>query len=328
LQCRKFGQNWSGAMARPFTRAQSLQNRAFLRALERTGNVREAARDLGIHRSTLTKRRAAHPAFAAEWDAALALAHAALLPPRDGEGDRRPKAVSRGGVPRTATAQPHLHRTPSGRLQLRRAGPRRLTRVVEQAFLAALSASANIRLSAAATGFSHSAFYQHARASPAFAREMRLALQMGYERLEMALIESWSPASHADDDWRHNDPPPIPPMTANQALQLLYLHQKEARLLAEPAHIRRRRGESKEAHSFRLSAMYEARLQRDREAFELAEAERRGQGEPCLGDAAGMSLPDLAQVRGWSRAKGEEEPEQDRALFGGRRVGDLGDSIA
>jgi hypothetical protein len=302
-------------MNKPFTRAQMLQNRAFLRALARTGNVREAARDLGIHRSTLTRRRAAHPAFAAEWDAALALAHAALNPPHHGE------AGGGGRAPRRAFSEPHLHRTPSGRLQLRRAGPRRLTRAVEQAFLAALSASANIRLSAAATGFSHSAFYQHAKASPAFAREMRLALRMGYERLEMALVESWSPASHADDEWRHNDPPPIPPMTANQALQLLYLHQKEARLLAEPAHIKRRRGESKEAHSFRMSAMYEARLERDRETFAVAEAERRERGEPHVFGPKPPRLADLAQVTGWSRAKGEESPEQDRALFGGRRLG-------
>ncbi len=305
-------------MARSFTRAQALQNRAFLRALARTGNVREAARALGVHRSTFTKRRAAHPAFAAEWDAALALAHAALIPPRDGEGDHAKRGG--GGAPQTKhPTQPHLHRTPSGRLQLRRAGPRRLTRAIEQAFLSALSASANIRLSAAATGFSHSAFYQHAKASPAFAREMRLALRMGYERLEMALIESWSPNAHAHDEWRHNAPPPTPPMTANQALQLLYLHQKEARLLAEPDYVKRRRGESKEAHSFPLSAMYEARLERAREAFDVAEAERRERGEPRVFGPEVPRLPDLAQVTGWSKAGAGEEEEPDRALFGGRR---------
>lgn len=44
--------------SRPFTRRQALQNAAFLEALARTGNARLAARSLGVHRSTFTKRRA------------------------------------------------------------------------------------------------------------------------------------------------------------------------------------------------------------------------------------------------------------------------------
>ena len=48
-----------------------------LRALRRFGNTREAARDLGVNRSTFTKRRAKHPSFAAAWSAAFAEAAAA-----------------------------------------------------------------------------------------------------------------------------------------------------------------------------------------------------------------------------------------------------------
>jgi hypothetical protein len=40
-----------GPMARPFTRQQALQNRAFLKALTCTGNARGAARELGFNRS-------------------------------------------------------------------------------------------------------------------------------------------------------------------------------------------------------------------------------------------------------------------------------------
>lgn len=111
---------------------------------------------------------------------------------------------------------------------------------------------------------------------------MRLALEMGYERLELALLEAADPESYRDDAWRHNEPPPIPQLSAGEALHLLHLHQKQVRLQAEPPHIRRRRGESREAHSVRLSAMYEAKLQRDREAFNIAEAARRARGEPHL----------------------------------------------
>ena len=55
-------------MPRPFSPAQQRQNRAFLAALARTGNARLAARAVDLHRATLTRRRASHPAFAADWD--------------------------------------------------------------------------------------------------------------------------------------------------------------------------------------------------------------------------------------------------------------------
>lgn len=299
-----------GKPSRPFTRAQVLENAAFLRLLRRTGNVRATCEALGRHRAVFTRRRAKHPAFAAQWDAALAVAHAAL----------RGRATARRG-----DDEPQLHRTPGGRCQLRRAGGRRrLTRTAEQAFLSALAATANVRLSAAAAGFSHSAFYARAKVSEGFAREMRLALQTGYDRVEAALLESMTVDSHADDAWRHNDPPPVPPMTANQALQLLYLHQKQARLRAEPPHIRRRRGESSEAHSYRLGAMYEADLQERREAYDIAEAARRDAAArasaPADHEPPPPTLPDLSQVTGWSKASGRAPHDATRALFGGWRL--------
>ena len=45
--------------ARPLCRAALAQNRRFLTALAETGNARLAARDLGLNRSALTKRRPA-----------------------------------------------------------------------------------------------------------------------------------------------------------------------------------------------------------------------------------------------------------------------------
>ena len=295
-------------MARPFNRRQAHENQAFLAALRRTGNVREAARSLGFHRATLIKRRNRDAPFAAEWDAALALAHARL---------------NTGEQAGPAQSEPHIVRTASGRLQLRRAPPRLLDRQAEQTFLAALSATANVRLSAAATGFSHSAFYLRRRESPAFAREMRLALETGYEQLEMALLAAADPASYRDDAWRHNDPPPIPRLSAGEALHLLHLHQKEVRLQAEPEHIKRRRGESGEAHSVRLAAMYEAEQQRAREAFDVAEAERRAAGEPHLFGPKTLPLPALDQVKGWSKADPEKRgQDRERPMFGGWRIGD------
>ena len=81
-------------------------------------------------------------------------------------------------------------------------------------------------LSAAAAGCSTNAIYRHRARNPASPR-WRLALEMGYERLKMALLASAQPKSFADDDWRRNAPPEIPRMTVNQALQLMYLHRRK-----------------------------------------------------------------------------------------------------
>jgi hypothetical protein len=286
-------------MHRPLTRAQLLQNAAFLRHLRRTGNAREAARAVGTGRATFTKRRAAHPGFAAQWDAALACAHASL-----------------GGEPRA-------YRTASGRLQIRRAPPSGITPAVEQRFLLALSATANIRLSAAAAGFSPASFHVRRRRDPGFDRQWRAALAQGYARVEAALFESTLEENADRDAWTHNDPPALPPMTASQALQLLYLHQKEARLLAEPAHLKRRRGESPEAHSYRLAAMYRWGQELDREKFRLAEAAREARGDPRHFPVEEIGLPDLSQVMGWSMEdieKAKDDP--GLALFGGWRLED------
>lgn len=287
-------------MARPLSPRQLAENEAFLAALTRTGNVREAARALGVNRSTFTKRRAKHPAFATAWDAALA---AAAATPAGEEAQGLHRVRTRGGS------------------QLRRNRAGGITRGAEQAFLLALSATANVRLAAAAAGFSHASFYARRRRDPVFAREMRLALEAGYDRIELALLVQGTGGGGAAEAWRHNDPPPIPPMTANQALQLLYLHQKEARLLAEPAHLKRRRGESRDAHHYRMAVMYQLGQARERERFALAEAGRRARGEPCWTPEP-VALPDLAQVSGWSKAKPGGEAGQDRALFGGKRIGD------
>lgn len=223
-----------------------------------------------------------------------------------------------------------------GRLQMRRAQRGKLTREAEQAYLAALSATCNKSLAAAAVGAAGAAFSRRARKDPAFARELRLALKRGYERLELALLASRLASSHEHDDWRANDPPAMPPMTVNQALQLLYLHQKEARLNAvEPHQIRRRPREPEAAYHERLVQMAEERLRRGREEFEVAEVERWERGEPAWGPAGEavrrelglpecFGLPDLAQVTGWSNANPDKVPHDERrGLFGGWRIEDM-----
>jgi len=79
-------------MARVLTRAQALQNRAFLRILRKTGNVRLACRELGLKYGTMQHRKRMHPAFALRWDAALVFAQAKFAE-RQSPKAKRPSAT-------------------------------------------------------------------------------------------------------------------------------------------------------------------------------------------------------------------------------------------
>lgn len=303
--------------ARPFTRRQALQNAAFLEGLRQTGNPRLAARLLGVHRSTYTKRRAKSAAFAQQWDAALAAAHAAFheaggpRPPQGTVPGDCPHPRTKGGLARRKSAnlrteggELFVGRTRGGRLQLRRAPPGWMTKAGEQAFFFALSATANVRLSAAAAGFSHTAFYAKAKVRIAFAREMRLALATGYDRVEGATLAAGLPGNHEDDGWRHNDPPPIPPLTPDQAIQLLALHEKSVRQSWEQPHRRKRRHEPWETYTERLRAMWTAEKRREAEDEALRRAARaEPPGDWCLPEEPRIVLPPLHLVTGWSKAK-------------------------
>ncbi len=303
-------------MPKPLTRAQQRENRAFLRQLRKTGNACAAARALGLKRDRFNQRRLKHPAFAAEWEAMLALAHAELAPMR-----------SAGPAPAALRGEAYISASKTGRFQLRVARPGMIDHAGRQRFLAALSATANVALSAAAAGIAQRNLYYHKQHNPGFAREWRLALQTGYERLELALLESTLETAFRDDDWRRNEPPEMPPMTPNQALQLLYLHQKEARLVTTPIPVDRLRpGETWQARSAMLGMIWEARREREREEFRIAEAERMARGEPTYIDweKQGVTLPDLSQVTGWSRADpAKAAADPTTALFGGWRMKEM-----
>lgn len=317
-------------MARPLNREQRLQNQAFVKALAQGGNVREAAREIGVHYGTIQHRRRAHPVFAAEWDAALLVAQARLA---KAGGAKRPSGAGKAAVSARAKGAPSEHRTQGGEavvvqrrdgtLQLRRAQPGKLTRECEQAFLAALSATCNVRLSAAAAGAAEAAFYRRKRRHPGFAREWQLALEQGYEALEMALIAGFEPDAALDDAWRHNEPPPVPMMTPNQALQLLYLHHKTAKLWAEAPHMKRRTGETSDEWAERRGRDYVAGKARIAERLQIADTNRAlkkalDQVERRM--ARKPKLPALDQVTGWSKADPDKVPhDETRALFGGWR---------
>ena len=284
-------------MHKPLTPEQRRQHAAFLRHLARTGNARQAAIAIGVRDSTLVNRRKRHPAFAAQWDATLAAADARL----HDAGGARP-ARGKDSAPRVQAGETIVSVLKSGRLQLRRARADAVTRAAEQRFLLALAATANVSLSAAAAGASVAAFNKRRRANPAFAREMQAALAEGYERLELALLESWSPASGDDAEWRDNTPPALPPMTPAQALQLMHLHHRQVHW-RQTDFLRKRLlpSETSDLRSAKLARLHRAKLTAD--AQEQLARERE-QTITCLERLAPppIVLPDLAQVQGWSHA--------------------------
>ena len=307
-------------MPRPFTRRQARENAAFLDQLRRTGNARLAARALGAHRAKFTKRRASHAAFAAQWEMALAACHAAMTL---GGGARPPEG--RRDALRTQGGEPCIVRLKSGRLQLRLAPPGRMTKAAEQAFFRALAASANVKLSAAAAGFSYGSFYYRKYTRPAFAREMRLALKVGCERLECVLLAAGLPESWEDDAWRNRAPAPIPRLTFDQAFQLLCLHDKSVNQSWEKPHRRKRRGEPWETYTERLRAMWVSEKRQEAEDAAL----RRAAQYETTGDwrfadeQPPPALPPLELVTGWSKADPSKKPyHRGVALFGGWRLED------
>ncbi|HEX8533613.1 MAG TPA: hypothetical protein VF662_05540 [Allosphingosinicella sp.] len=225
-------------MPRPFKRSQAAQNRRFLRALERTGNVRLAARELGVHRGTYTKRRARCPAFAAQWEAALAASQANLhrsgracaleIPPRNGEGDRLSGGGGAGRRPvdslrplRTRGGEPTLVHLKNGRLQLREALPGRMTAETIEAFLETLEDTANIRLAAEAAGVAHSSILARARRDPGFAAIVAATVAEASARLPAAAAALTAEIAREVEAGRDERPHWPPGLTVAQALHAL-----------------------------------------------------------------------------------------------------------
>ena len=300
-------------MARPFTPRQAAENAAFLEALRRTGNPRLAAASLGVHRSTYSKRRAKCAAFATRWDAAILACHAAL---KLGGGPR----PAEGAKLRTQGGEIIVGRTRGGRLQLRRSPPGRMTEAGERYFCRALAASANVRLSAAAAGFTHSAFYQKKKKRPVFAREMKISLTIGYDRLEGAAIERTLQALNGgpENAWLADMivDNPLPRLSFDQAFQTLCLHRNTVRLDGD-----RPPGRPARVQQSLPAALTE--IGRNIDAIERAVRYEETGSWRFTHEQAPPPLPPLHLVTGWSKASGRPAHNPDRALFGGWRIGDM-----
>ncbi len=260
-------------MARPFNRRQARENAAFLRLLAETGNVMLAARECGLRTQTLYARRTTHGAFAAEWDAALTAAQAAMRADparaaRAGKG-RWPDSADAPARFKTAGGEPAVTRLRDGRLQLRRAKAGGIGFRAEQAFLRALATCGNIAMAAEAVGVATRNIYARRARNPVFKAEMDKALGVATDRLETALVAR-ALASRcgdgADDLWHEEELGPLPAMTFEQTMMLLELHGRRQALGDEFGRYatRKRRG-----------PLSSAEIQLERQIWWTGEQERR-----------------------------------------------------
>lgn len=173
----------------------------FLRELARSGNVTSAARACGIDRSTPYQLRRGNAAFAASWDRARAAAcerlerHGGVMPTasRAGEGVARDPAPGGGG--RAERRRRPLLRagevvrdSPSGKPRIERVGQGKWSSETEAAFLAELTATANVSAAARAAGVSQQCVYMRRRRYPAFSAEWDAAVAEGFARIETLVV--------------------------------------------------------------------------------------------------------------------------------------------
>lgn len=205
---------------------------AFLRALERSGEVEAAARDAAVDKSTAYQRRKAHREFADAWDAALA-----ARKDRRAEEDRAAVEELRTrhdpSTIRSAAYGPPPHpRIGSGAReeltvaagQLKRVAAGRWNKAAERRFFAALADTANVKAAADAAGFSTTAVYARRLRNPLFREQWAAAVETGRARLELALIEA---ANRAFETATADVPAEAPGVSVSEALQILKIGAHE-----------------------------------------------------------------------------------------------------
>lgn len=187
----------------------------FLQALSETANIALAAERARVSQSWVRHRRSKESEFDRACEEALEAGRTRLgeLGPSQFSADQRyfagQELVVRGRCGRRA--------------QVARARPCEWTPRSEKRFFEALAATCNVKASAHEAGHGLSSAYCYRKRSNAFAERWDEALTIGYHRLEFALLERLGSTEY----WPQIDgDAPIPPMRADEAIHLLWMHKK------------------------------------------------------------------------------------------------------
>ena len=189
---------------------------AFLRALERTGEVQFAAEDAGVDKSTAYARRRAHPDFAEAWAAALrrfkeaknraAVEEVARL--REG-----PSTTFGGPPPQDKLGEELI----ASNGQVKRVSAERWSKRKERIFFDELAASNNISRAARAAGVSYNAVHARRLRDPLFAAKWDAVGRTSRAVIDMHLLaetrKTFDPAAL-------NLPEGAPRVTIDQAIKI------------------------------------------------------------------------------------------------------------
>ena len=213
---------------------------AFLRALERTGEVRTAAEDAGVDHSTAYARRRTHAEFAAAWGNALRLRSG-----RAAEEERRsldkfrtngskcnPSTIASSGngpPPRAELREELLGTAAFGGAQVKRVGEGRWSQAKEAAFFDELAATANVKRAAAAAGVSANAVYARRMKQPLFRAKWAAVLETGRAAIEMKLVEAANKSFDADDIDTGEVEPKV---SVAEAIKIVQIHGSKTQHLA------------------------------------------------------------------------------------------------
>ena len=238
---------------------------AFLKDLAFCGNQTLAAERVAVSRSWVGLQRATDAAFDAAVRGAIAVAKERLrarsldtlgtnggdetgpplAPPASGRGkDARPPSWGRGSSRPPAgwgflDGAELVVRGSGGsgggrRVQIGRARAHQWTARVEARFLAALAATCNVKAACAEVGMHAPSAYAHRKRWRAFAAAWDAAIDEGYARIEIALLERGCNLFSDPEEIGPIDDQPIAAMTVAEAIHLLHMHKHQVHALGKP----------------------------------------------------------------------------------------------
>jgi hypothetical protein len=244
---------------------------AFLAALRATGNRTLAAERAKVSQSWVHLHRSTDPAFKAACAEAREAAKAAL---RQAQGERRNGCEPPSGWGFLDGEELVVKGTGGAgggkRVQIARARLRQWTPRVEERFLAALTATCNVKAACAEVGLTPASAYNHRNRWARFGERWDEALEIGYVQIEMGLIEQ------AGNLFSGEGPvavEPIRAMTADHAIHLLHMHKHRLHGLGKRPGLRAREPDIEVVRAEilrKVDAMERAdraRLEHDREAW-------------------------------------------------------------
>ena len=191
---------------------------AFLQALRETGNQTIAAERAKVSRAWVQLQRSADPQFKADVAAAVAEAKASL----SGAAGRAPPS-SWGHLDGEELVVKGTGGSGGGkRVQIARARLKQWTPRIEDRFLATLAATCNVKAACAEVGMTAASAYAHRKRWPGFAKRWDAAIEEGFQRLEIALLQN------GENLFSSAELPPEAPMVAMtfaDAIHLLHMHK-------------------------------------------------------------------------------------------------------